>query len=97
MNDNIRVLDPIAPARLSGGGRLFRALPDLRGITVGFIDNSKPNFQALVEDLGELLGARYGVASIVKHRKRSASMPAAAEVIADVASRCDLVITGSGD
>ncbi len=64
---------------------------------VGFIDNSKPNFQLLADDLSELLMTRYGAASVVRHRKRSASIPAPDTVLADIAEKCDLVITGSGD
>jgi hypothetical protein len=90
------VLDPTAP-----GGHAprhgLKALDGLRGKVVGFIDNAKPNFHHLVDDLAELLVSRHGVASIVKHRKRSASIPAAQAVYADVKEKCDLVITGSGD
>ena len=74
-----------------------QTLTSLRGKVVGFIDNSKPNFQLLADDLSELLMTRYGAASVVRHRKRSASIPAPDTVLADIAEKCDLVITGSGD
>ena len=41
--------------------------------------------------------SKYGVARIVKRRKPSASVPAKPEVIEELASECDVVITGSGD
>jgi len=91
------VLDPVAPATTAAGGPAFRPLTTLQGKVVGFIDNSKPNFSLLADDLGELLMSKYGVARVVRHRKRTASMSASAEVFADVKKQCDLVITGSGD
>ena len=97
MSASLTVLDPVAPAGVARGGHAFRPLDTLQGKVVGFIDNSKPNFSALVDDLAELLVARHGVAAVIKHRKRAASIPAPEEAIADVQRQCDLVITGSGD
>lgn len=97
MSANQTVLDPVAAPGIAGGGRAFRPLDTLRGKVVGFIDNSKPNFNFLVDDLAELLVARHGVARVVRHRKLTASVPAPEEAIADVKRQCDLVITGSGD
>jgi hypothetical protein len=75
----------------------WRPLDTLAGKVVGFIDNSKPNFQHLVDDLADLLTSRYGVSSVIKHRKLAASIPAPDTALADVLEKCDLVITGSGD
>lgn len=69
----------------------------LAGAVVGFIDNAKPNFHHLVDDLAELLQSRYGVARVVKQRKTSASIPADPAVIAALSGECDVVIAGSGD
>ena len=75
----------------------WRPLDTLRGKIVGFIDNSKPNFHLLADDLTQLLVERHGVASVVRHRKLSASIPAPEPALTDVEQKCDLVITGSGD
>ena len=72
-------------------------LSTLAGKTIGFIDNAKPNFNLLVDDLAELLVARYGVAKIIKRAKRGAAMPALQIDVDELAEKCDLVITGSGD
>jgi hypothetical protein len=69
----------------------------LAGKVVGFIDNAKPNFHILADELSELLVSRYGVARVVRYQKRAASVPAEKEVIARFADECDLVICGSGD
>ena len=90
------ILDPTAP---SGAGmqRPWRALDTLVGKTVAFIDNSKPNFNHLAQDLGDLLVQHHGVAKVIHHRKRAASVPALETVYADIEANVDLVITGSGD
>jgi hypothetical protein len=69
----------------------------LAGMTVGFIDNAKPNFHLLVDDLADLLVSRYGAAEVIKRAKRGAAMPAPQTVVDELATECDLVITGSGD
>ena len=95
MSERIHVLNPVATAR--GSADSFRSLAGLSGKAIGFIDNGKPNFNYLVEDLSELMLSRYGVSSIVRHRKRGPSVPAPSDVIADVIEHCDAVVTGSGD
>jgi len=90
------VYDPTAPGP-EAIQNLRRSVGDLNGKVVGFIDNAKPNFNLLIDDLGELLTSRYGVKAIVKTGKRGSSMPATSQVLDDLASQCDLVVTGSGD
>ena len=96
MAGTVTLFDPTAPRRESGRGAP-RALAGLDGSVVGFIDNAKPNFNHLVDDLADLLASRYGVRAVVKRRKRSASVPAPEEMIREITGQCDLVITGSGD
>jgi len=93
----LTILDPVAPGGIAGHARTFQPLDTLQGKVVGFIDNSKPNFSYLADDLAELLVNKYRVAEVIRHRKLAASIPAPEEAIADVQRQCDLVITGSGD
>ena len=88
--------DPTAAAGLEARD-LRLTLDELDGKTVGFIDNAKPNFNFLVDDLAELLVTHYGAGSVVKFRKRGASIPAPHTMIEDAAKQCDVIITGSGD
>ena len=97
MSSTVTILDPVAPAGVSAAARAFRPLATLQGKVVGFIDNSKPNFNLLADDLTELLKSKYGVARAVRHRKPTASVSASPAVFADIQKECDLVITGSGD
>ena len=96
MTGSMLVYDPTAPTQ-NEAQHLRRSLPRLSGAVIGFIDNAKPNFNYLVDDLAALLMSKYGVSNVIKRRKRGAAMPAAEEVIRELASECDLVITGSGD
>ena len=92
----IRVLSPLG---VESGERLtVPALPgDLAGRTVGFLDNTKPNFDRLVTELGQILRERHGVRAIVHRRKSNASTPATAGLVAELAKTCDVVFAGSAD
>ena len=96
MTGTVLLYDPTAP-RMERPEQAEQLLAGLAGKVVGFIDNAKPNFNYLVDDLAELLTSKHGVKRVLKRQKRSASVPAPDEVIKEFAEQCDLVITGSGD
>ena len=96
MSGSMLVYDPMAPC-LTEERESRRPLDSLAGKTIGFIDNSKPNFQLLVDDLAQILIEKHGVKSVVKRRKKSASQGAPAAVLNELAAEVDAVITGSGD
>ena len=95
MSTSLRVYHPAAAAD-SNTVPIGRALENLQGKVVGFIDNAKPNFQFLVEDLETQLKARYGVKAVKKHRKPG-QVPVKPEILKQFVEECDAVITGSGD
>ena len=71
----IRVLSPVGIVQAQTVA--VPALPQSwNGRTVGFLDNTKSNFDRLVGDLGALLRERYGVAAVVHRKKANASTPA---------------------
>ena len=73
------------------------AIDALAGKVIGFIDNAKPNFDYMVDDLAEFMIARHGVSAVVKRRKQSAAVPAPDSVMQELTEQCDVVVTGSGD
>ena len=91
-----RVFDPTAPCE-NDPRELHRTLETLKGKVVGFLDNTKPNFSFLIDDLAELLLGRYGAQTVIKRAKRVSSIPAPEALINELSENCDLVITGSGD
>jgi hypothetical protein len=96
MTSTVLLYDPTAP-RLARPEQVQQVLAGLAGKVVGFIDNAKPNFNHLVDDIAALLMSRHGVSRVLKRQKRSASVPAPDDVIKEFSEQCDLVITGSGD
>jgi len=92
----VLLYDPTAMRQADPAG-VNQTLATLSGKVVGFIDNAKPNFNYLVDDLADLLVANYGVKQVIKRRKRSASVPAPEEIVRELADQCDVVIAGSGD
>jgi hypothetical protein len=92
----ITVLSPVGELRTAT--LPLPSLPrGLRGLTVGFLDNTKPNFDRLVEGMGAILRERFGVKQVVHRKKANASTPAPPELIHALAKDCDLVLAGSGD
>ncbi len=96
MAGSLQVLDPVAPGR-NESQQTRRPLDGLAGKVVGFIDNAKPNFDFLVDDLEQLLLSKYGVTKVIKRRKRGPPMPAPAMIMKELSEQCSLVITGAGD
>ena len=99
MASTVVLYDPTAPRQttVEDKAEIAPAPVQLSGAVVGFIDNAKPNFHHLVEDLAELLQRKYGVQRVITQRKSSASIPATPEVVEALAAECDVVIAGSGD
>ncbi len=95
MSESLRVYCPTASSAVRAEP-IGRSLGDLRGATIGFIDNAKPNFQFLVDDLAAELGARFGIKAVRKHRKPG-QVPVDPQALQRLAEECDAVITGSGD
>ena len=95
MAASMLVFDPVVPRR-NESKQLRHTLNALTGKVVCFIDNGKPNFDHLVDDLSELLVSKYGVASVIKHQKRG-NVPVLDPVMKELTDKCDAVITGSGD
>ena len=92
----IRVLSPIGAA--GGDTASVPALPrSLSGLTIGFLDNRKANFDLLADEIGALLAAEHGVKSVIRRRKANAATPAAPEIVAGLAKDCDVVFAGSAD
>ena len=92
----IRVLSPVGVA--GGDTPSVPPLPgSLSGLTIGFLDNRKANFDLLADEIGALLAKEQGVKAVVRRRKANAATPAAPEIVAGLAKDCDVVFAGSAD
>jgi hypothetical protein len=96
MSRSISVYEPVAPC-LTQPRQSRQSLDKLAGKVIGFIDNSKPNFNLLVEDLSQMLIEKHGVARVILRRKRSASQGAPEAVLNELVGEADAIIAGSGD
>lgn len=90
------VLNPAAEGE-TVSQRLAPRLSDLRGMTVGLIDNHKKNSDVYLEELAALLKDRFGVAEVINYRKDSQSIPSPSEVLDDLASQCQAIIHAVAD
>ena len=96
MSESVLVYEPVAPC-LTQPSQSRQPLDRLAGKVIGFIDNSKPNFNHLVEDLARVLIEKHGVQRVIKRRKRSASEGAPEAVMNELVEQADAIIAGSGD
>jgi hypothetical protein len=91
----IRVLSPVVDTKVSQTASL--PLPHgLGGKRLGFLDNTKANFELLLRRMEARLRAEAALADVVYERKANSSTPAPPEVLARL-REVDLVVTGSAD
>ena len=68
----------------------------LAGKRLGFLDNTKANFELLLRRMEALLRAETGLGDVVYERKANSSTPAPPDVLRRL-REVDLVVTGSAD
>ena len=91
----MQVLDP-TPERPAEATRPAPALAALAGARIGLLDNSKIRVDRFCDFVEEILRTEYGVADVIRCRKRNASAPAPGDIIGELLT-CDAVISAVGD
>ena len=74
----------------------IRSVADLRGKTIGVLDNGKANAGLLMTAVADLLKQQYGAAEVIV-RKKPVAGPASPQVIADFKKEAAAVLVGSAD
>ena len=92
----IDVLNPLGEAEPEQL-QIAQRVDKLGGKTVGLLDNAKPNFDLFLDKVEELLRRDQRVGKVVRFRKSNAGVPVGDEVLKQLESECDVVITGSCD
>ena len=69
----------------------------LDGLVIGLLSNNKPNSELLLRDVANLVKKQYAVKDVVEANKGSHRIPAAAELIAELADQCDVVIAATAE
>lgn len=90
----ITVLSPVGINQVKAQA-MARRLASLERVTLGILNNSKPNSLALQERVVELLGKRHTFAGVVTKQKPSAAV--GAEQLDFYAQEGGAVITAIGD
>lgn len=92
----VHVLDPTVEPEPAAASTATR-LGGLDGTTLGLLANGKVNAGALLELVTEALRSRYRIRDVVVRVKASASQVAPGEMLDQLASQCDAVVTAIGD
>ena len=92
----MEILDPTTEAATQSIAYAPRPTA-LEGKRVALIQNTKFNSDRLLEKIGNILKAEYGVADWRMYNKHNASVPAHAEIIEEVKKSADVMVAGVGD
>ncbi len=92
------MIDPTgATTSTTGPTRLAARPAGLAGRTVGLLANTKQNAERFLDEIGDLLRTRHGVAGVVRRRKLSITDTVPPDMLAELVEQCDVVVVGVGD
>lgn len=91
------LLDPTGMDERSTDDTLAPRPSSLRGLTVGFLDNTKVNATQLLHEIGGILTDQYGIGSAKLYTKDYFGTPVKEELLQQIATECDIVVTAVGD
>ena len=94
--EKLKIFDPTTPAKVEKIDFMPRP-KSLRNLRIGLVDNAKFNSDKLLIKIAIILEHDYGAKSHIIRRKHHAGVPAHEEIIKELASKCDVVISGIGD
>jgi flavorubredoxin len=92
----MEILDPTTEAATQTIAYVPRPTA-LAGKRVALIQNTKYNSDRLLQKIGDILKAEYGVTEWRMYNKHNASVPAHAEIIEEVKKSADVMVAGVGD
>src|SRR2546429_4692773 len=70
---------------------------DLRGATVGLLVNTKQNAAPFLDEVGRLLIEEHGAIGTMARTKVNFAAPAPDDLVKEMTTACDVIITGIGD
>ena len=98
MSTRERLLDPTGDSERDTNTTLAQPRPQsLRGLTVGLLDNTKPNGITILEAVGRELVEHYGVREVRMFAKSYFGTPVEESVINQMLHNCDFAVAGIGD
>jgi len=91
------LLDPTGMEEGAHDSTLSPRPVSLRGLTIGLLDNTKPNATMLLEEIATLLQERYDAGDAKLYTKDYFGTPAADDLLDRIAEEVDFVVTAVGD
>ena len=91
------LLDPTGDSNRTTNTSLAPRPQSLRDMTVGLLDNTKPNGAVILRAVGRELQERYGVREIRMFRKGYFGTPVEESVVQQMLHNCDFAVAGIGD
>jgi hypothetical protein len=93
------ILDPTGATATAATTKAPRAprRKDLTGATVGLLVNTKQNAAPFLDEVGRLLAQRYGATVTMSRTKVNFAAPAPEDLVKEMTTNCDVIITGIGD
>ena len=91
------LLDPTGDSGRDTNTSLAPRPQSLKGLTVGLLDNTKPNGQVILRAVGRELQERYGVREIRMFRKGYFGTPVEESVVQQMLHNCDFAVAAIGD
>ena len=92
----VEVLDPRVEPTLEQA--IIAPRPSsLDGVSIGLLANGKQNSAELLEIIYEILADRYDFSVVIAKNKGNASRPCPEDLLDELAERCDVVVTSTGD
>ena len=92
----VEVLDPrVEP--ISEQAIIAPRPSSLDGVSIGLLANGKQNSAELLEIIYEILADRYDFSVVIAKNKGNASRPCPEDLLDELAERCDVVVTSTGD
>ena len=94
--ESVEVLDPTISPRKEN--TLLADRPEsLDGAIVGLLANGKRNSEELLKYVYEILNEKHNLGVMITDNKGNASRPCPPDLLQNMAEKCDVVITASGD
>jgi hypothetical protein len=94
--ESIEVLDPtVSPQKEN---TLLADRPEtLDGSIIGLLANGKRNSEELLKHVYDILKEKHNLGVMIPDNKGNASRPCPPDLLQNMADKCDVVITASGD
>jgi hypothetical protein len=92
-----KLLDPTGANERAVDTTLAPRLRSLRGLTLGLLDNAKPNASVLLAQTGRELQRAHGIREFVMYQKGYFGTPVEESLIQQILRHCDFAVAGIGD